>query len=136
MRSDHGLASLGSVVNGLDDDNAKVLAAGRHDRLRHQDAADVHRPLGQSGEEPGQEALPPLRVGDERGVDSFLLRGERDDLLVDVAEAQTIGDSATDRFASGASRVRDRHHSGRDSSSSWNGAVRGLLGPDYTSVDA
>src|SRR5258705_6967911 len=62
------------------------------------------------------------RIGNELRVGSFRLRGERDDLLVDVSEAQTIGDRAADGFAAGACRVRDRHHAGRHSSSSWNAA--------------
>src|SRR6266404_2558073 len=74
-----------------------------------------------------------LRIGNELRVGSFRLRGERDDLLVDVLEAQTIGDRAADGFAAGACRVRDRHHAGRHSSSSWNAAGSRLASLDYIS---
>jgi hypothetical protein len=44
-------------------------------RQRRQRLSDVHRPLGQTGEEPGQEALASFRIGDELGVEVAVCAG-------------------------------------------------------------
>ncbi len=60
-------------------------------------------------EEPAEEGLAPLRVRDVLGRDASSLRRTVNDVLVDVVEAERVGDEPADVLASRTQRSRDAH---------------------------
>src|SRR5439155_25748776 len=63
-------------------------------------------------EQPLDERLSPLGVGDEAGIDVLARSRPGDDLLVEVAEPEPLGDVVTDLLAEGADRPGDADHAG------------------------
>src|SRR5262249_4142164 len=58
-------------------------------------------------DQPLQQPHPMLGAFDELGLDFGLLSGEADDLVVDVALAQALGDEIPDGFASSERSARN-----------------------------
>ena len=80
----------------------------------------------------GEQALAPLCVGHDGGVEPVLLGRDLDDLLVDIAEAELIGYPAPDALPAGSRRVRDRHDSRRHIVAESNQIEVGLQWPIST----
>jgi len=59
------------------DATPRVAIRRAQKRMAEVERPEVHRPLGQAREEPGQEALASLRVGDELGIGTRRGRGGR-----------------------------------------------------------
>jgi len=100
-------------VDRLADQRAPVVALSELGGV----VGNPHRParrraggaaLAEALQDPQDHALAAFGVGDRRRVDALLLGGQRDDLLVDVPEAEPLGHERADPFALGTRRPRDR----------------------------
>ena len=105
MRDDHHIAPFGRLADSLSDERLEVLARRELRKGAREPDACIHPRPAESLDETSEQALAPLGIGNEVRLDSRLLRGPGDDLLVNVPEAQLLRGDATDALAARSSRV-------------------------------
>src|SRR5207302_5597500 len=108
VRDDHDLAACSDLLDRVADEGADSVARQlRHEGVREDGLAAA---FGEVVEQTREERFAPLFVGDRLRVDPGPLRRTVDDLLVDVEEAEPLGDEVPDVRAAGTGCMRDAHH--------------------------
>lgn len=116
MCADDDLTARGRLYERLPDQRT-YFGAPRLLRGLKRDSSSQGDVLGaahrESGEDPGRERFALLFVCDIPWLKAAFGRRPGDDLLVDIEEAEAIGDQAADIVAARAGRMGDAHDTAR-----------------------
>ena len=127
MRNDHRVALGRDLLDRVADERPHVVARRLIQVASVGGAPKVGAPVGHGGEETGDERLATFLVGNGLVVDVAAFRSARDDLLVDVDEAEPLAHETRDLLASRPERPRDAddrsRHAGRGYRSHHTGVV-------------